>query len=58
MAAAKEEEEQLLLPRARVINLHHRPERLKQFENRMWIIGDHDDGMNSKRKGPTGFQYY
>ena len=50
MAAAKEEEEQLLLPRAHVINLQHRPERLKRFENRLRIIGDHDDGMNSKRR--------
>ena len=50
MAAAKEEEEQLLMPRAHVINLQHRPERLKRFENRLRIIGDDDDGMNSKRR--------
>ena len=50
MAAAKEEEEQLFMPRAHVINLQHRPERLKRFENRLQAIGDDDDGMNSKRR--------
>src|SRR6056300_1622939 len=44
LANDKEEEQfSVLLPRAHVINLQQRPERLKRFKNRLRAIGIGDD---------------
>ena len=43
LANDKEEEQLSVLPRAHVINLQQRPERLKRFKNRLRAIGIGDD---------------